>query len=294
MEAKRHHYLPQRYLSGFADPDGRIWVFDRHTGKLRRDTPLNTGVESRLYAFVDPAGAPQSLEPFFAYLESRTWPTIDRLDREHDMSSADRAVLAFYTAFQLTRTPQFLRRIEASASTLLGGFVEEATDQEAVENLLEAMSMSGMDSLPSRDSLFSLIPMIREGRAVPSWGRTRFATHIALRLSELLAKARTDLFYAEDGLAFITTDSPVLIVPLPGQPPTLGPGSLKFVPLTQRTLLIYAFEGDEFTMRRSDADGVTFLNSTLASTAERLIIGSSEALVRSMSEVPGDGQFCRD
>jgi hypothetical protein len=286
VDPKRHHYLPQRYLSGFANAEGRIWVFDRQTGKLRRDTPLNTGVETRLYRFDDPAGQPQSLERFFSFLETKTWPTIDRLDQGHDPTSADRSILAFYTAFQFTRTPWFQRRIEAAVRALTWSVIAGLPDDEAVSSLLEAMHETGMENTPSRESLLSILPELRGGYEMPGWGRARMTVSLGMSIAGVLSKMSSQIAYAGDVGSFITTDTPVLFVapPFATEPSLVTPGALKIVPLTQRTLLTFTDIGDRIEFYPPKRGIVDFMNATIASSAEHLIIGPSEELVREMSD----------
>lgn len=288
MDPKRHHYLAQRYLAGFAERDGRIWVFDRRTGKLRRDVPGNVGVETRLYRFEDPAGQTRSLEGFFSFLENATWPAIDRFASGADPSAADRHILAFYTAFQFTRTPRFRDNIRASLRTALRESVRGVGDEDAVEAVLAEMRSTGMTDLPSPESLRDLLPDFRHGYEMPGWGVVRLMLTTAFQLAEVLSRMSTSILFAGDG-AFITTESPVIftVPPWVPQPSLVAPGALKIVPLTQKVLVIYEDFGDSFAMfgpmqRRTD-----FFNATLADAAEHLIIGPSETLVAEMSEPDG-------
>jgi hypothetical protein len=42
---RRHHYLPQMYLRGFADADELVWVYDRKEDKYLHQGILNTAVK---------------------------------------------------------------------------------------------------------------------------------------------------------------------------------------------------------------------------------------------------------
>ena len=283
---ERHHYLARRYLQGFADAEGKLWVFDRKTGKLRRDTPVNTGVETGLYSFDDPAGRPQSFEKFFSFLETKTWPTIDRIDQGQTPTSADRSILAFYTAFQFTRTPWFQRRIEASVKALTWSVVAGRTDDEAITSLLEAMHETGMENTPSRESLLSFLPELRGGYQMPGWGRARMTVSLGMSIAGVLSKMSSQIAYAGNVGSFITTDTPVLFVapPFATELSLVTPGALKIVPLSQRTLFTFTDIGEKIEFYPPKRGVVDFMNATIASEAEHLIIGPSEELVREMSD----------
>src|ERR1039458_6642233 len=285
---KRNHYLAQRYLRGFADAEDRIWVFDRRTGKLSRDPPLKTGGETPLYRFEDAAGQVHSLEAFFTSIETKTWPTIERLDKGLDPTEEDRAILAIYTAFQFMRTPLQQRAIERFAHDLTAAEIDGVSDTEAVSNIREAMRASGVEDLPSEESLRPMLPELRAGYQLPSRGRARITLSTGTKLANLLGRMTMHFSYAGDVGAFITTESPVLLVP----PPGVGletvsfstPGAMKIVPLSQRVLVMFLDIGDEFGIFPPTRERVDFMNATVAASARHLIIGPSEELVREMSD----------
>lgn len=54
--SRRHHYLPQMYLRGFADEAERVWVFDRQNNAYVHQGILNTAVKKDFYTIVGPDG----------------------------------------------------------------------------------------------------------------------------------------------------------------------------------------------------------------------------------------------
>jgi hypothetical protein len=284
-QSKLHHYLPQRYLSGFAGPDEKIWVFDRRTGKLRRDSPKSTGAETYLYRFEDQAGEPKSLEPYFSFLENKAWPAIDHVDSGADPTAEDRTVLAFYTAFQFTRTPRFGHGIRSSMSAGIRELVSGLSDDEAVVAILDSMRESGMTELSDPAVLKQWMPQFRAGYQMPDWGVARLRMSTAQTIADVLMKMTTQIVYAGDD-AFITTESPVLFVapPWATEPSLVTPGALKIVPLTKRTLLIFTDFGDRIEFYEPKRERTDFMNATIASEAEHLIIGPTQELVRDMAD----------
>jgi hypothetical protein len=52
---KRHHFLPEFYLNGFAR-DGLLWLYDRGRKQYRRQTPHNTAIIGHYYTFENEKG----------------------------------------------------------------------------------------------------------------------------------------------------------------------------------------------------------------------------------------------
>lgn len=102
------HYLPRCYLDGFTSGK-RLHVFDRDTGKLRRDSSRNVAAITDYYILATEAGErDESVEHgLLAEVEAAASPVLRRLancdaisDREHD-------VAATFFAFLCTRIPAF-------------------------------------------------------------------------------------------------------------------------------------------------------------------------------------------
>ena len=78
---KRHHFLPEFYLNGFAR-DGLLWLYDRDRKQYRRQTPHNTAIIGHYYAFENQEGEKDySVEKFLSVIEGKAKATIERLER---------------------------------------------------------------------------------------------------------------------------------------------------------------------------------------------------------------------
>jgi hypothetical protein len=72
-DPKLHHYVPQFYLRRFADPTGRLWVWDRDRDRIFSTRPGSIAAESDFYFLGDLADKgldPLAMERQFADLES--------------------------------------------------------------------------------------------------------------------------------------------------------------------------------------------------------------------------------
>jgi len=82
MVAKRNHFVPGFYLEYFTakDKGDVVWVYDKEGGAPRPQKPVDTGVEKYLYTIKQKAGEKDdSLEKWFAGLDGKTKPILDRL-----------------------------------------------------------------------------------------------------------------------------------------------------------------------------------------------------------------------
>lgn len=77
--AKKHHYVPQMYLSGFANAAGQLYAVNAKERKCFRPTPVNIAAE-RDFNTIDAEGVPpDALEKELAKLESEIAPGIKRI-----------------------------------------------------------------------------------------------------------------------------------------------------------------------------------------------------------------------
>lgn len=104
------HYVPKFLLRRFACPDnGRVHVFDKHTGVTFVTNPNNVAAERGAYDFQF-SGCDVTLEPSLAALESRAAYHIARIVRDrrlHVDDDLERAELSRFFAVQLVRTPAY-------------------------------------------------------------------------------------------------------------------------------------------------------------------------------------------
>jgi len=110
--SKAHHYVPQFYLKGFADPtrsaqSGKVllWVYEK--GKIPRlSTPRQEAHENNFYTFEDDSGQRFSIEPYFARLESEVAPVLRKADDlDYFFSDEEKSLMAYFIALLFLRGP---------------------------------------------------------------------------------------------------------------------------------------------------------------------------------------------
>src|SRR5258706_6443792 len=102
------HYLPQCYLEAFTTAK-RLHVFDRDTGKLRRDAPRNVAAITDYYILTGASGEREEHieHGLLANLEGAAAPVLRRLARCESISDEEHDVVATFLAFLCTRIPAF-------------------------------------------------------------------------------------------------------------------------------------------------------------------------------------------
>jgi Protein of unknown function (DUF4238) len=77
--ARKHHYVPQMYLSGFANANGQCFVFDAERRRTFTTSPANIAAERDYNAIEADGIPPDALEKELAKLEGALAPAIKRV-----------------------------------------------------------------------------------------------------------------------------------------------------------------------------------------------------------------------
>jgi hypothetical protein len=123
---KNQHYYPQSCLRRFADESGRLYCFDKATGKVFRPGIANVASEQGFYDLPQQFAAdPQVVEREFSRLEGHARPLLDRLladvEANGRFEAADptwRRDVAVFVALQDCRTRSFRQGFEQMAAVI--------------------------------------------------------------------------------------------------------------------------------------------------------------------------------
>lgn len=219
-KAKMHHYVPRSYLARFADSSGFLHIFDRATQTFRRQRPKEV---MKINAYYHQKWTPTGIDPNILEttlgegLEAKAKRAIDRLISEpSQLTDDDTANLLTYIEFQRIRVPrQAVAAKELMRAELLRLVSPEAADAIASDQI----------KLSIKDSArFEYMRMVI-GNLVPWFGQMEW-----------------EVFSAERGASFITTDSPVSFFN-PNFPPPAEAGiglieTMVFFPLSSKHALV--------------------------------------------------------
>lgn len=250
--AKRHHYVPQFVLRGFADPaDGGRRIFQMPTGS--RKAPIRVGVRDAalrqwLYRVVTPEGGTSNRhEGYLALIEEHAAPAIARFIAEpSSLAPGDRATIAFFVAVQTMRTPVAAEQITALANAALQNAVSEVySDREAFAQRHREHFGPGASDEEIEEFRLDVIDQVRTGKVrVSGRGGADFATgleHAASLIPQIFA---FDWALLRSAGGFITSDRGYAIhdpaPPFPWVAPSLlsSPASETLVPLHDTSVIL--------------------------------------------------------
>jgi hypothetical protein len=217
---KMHHYVPRSYLARFADRDGFLHIYDRSSSTFRRQRPKEV---MKIGAYYRQVWAPPGVNPNIfettlgEWLESVSKDSIDRLiGSPGTLSDHDTANLVTYFELQRIRVP----RQAETAKELMRSVILRLAPQESLGAIAR-----GEVVLTIKDSARFDYMRMCVGKLHPWFGRMEW-----------------EVFAAESGAAFVTTDSPVSFynsrTPPPVDPGLALAGTMVFFPLSSRYALI--------------------------------------------------------
>lgn len=218
--AKSHHYVPSSYLVRFTDSEGFLNVWDRPRRKSRRQQPAE--VMKIRYYYRQP-WAPQGVDPNIMEsalgqdLEGKAKDAINRLiSTPALLDDHDTATLLVYLEFQRIRVPR----------------QAETAKQLMRETILRLAPAHISDSIHNEEYQLTM----RES------ARFDYMRWMVGYLHPWFARMEWEVIEAEEGAAFITTDSPVSFYnpecPPPAEAGIALAGTKIFFPLSSRALLL--------------------------------------------------------
>jgi hypothetical protein len=251
---KRHHYIPQFYLRGFASQEPtdrrkpRLWVRDAHSGLVAQRTPEQIAVEIGYYAIETDQGIDfDTLENELAKMEDQAACALrEMLGRPVGNRGSIPIEVEIFVAWLGCRIP-WLRRIVVESwpkhvEDMAWGKVDVADDPDFTV-LIKDLTSSEAQRLP----LNAALDAIRSGRWVAQLEQNQIIDMMRFQHWYFGRHRFPNLFWtiltAPTGDHFITSDRPVVwYVPERGWADSLAalkhPDVELTVPLDARTALL--------------------------------------------------------
>jgi hypothetical protein len=115
---RKHHFVPESYLSRFTESGertGDLWVFDRELKMIRKSDPGNSGYQRDFYRLDDGvAEDPFYFEKAFSELESGASQAINQILATKALpDKTGMEYLMSFVGLLAVRTPAFRKRFEA-------------------------------------------------------------------------------------------------------------------------------------------------------------------------------------
>lgn len=283
----QQHYLSRFYLKGFAEKR-RVAVYDRTTGVVDSLTPRSAAALEHFYTFIDESDRQRfELEALFGIVESRAGSALKSIVRKSPLSFEDREYLALFVSMHAIRTPaaiaesRSVREQTEFARLKLTVSSEAAAYELLKESKLADSSEAELHRLAAK--LFEIVSGNHFRINVPEEAARAGALKTWNTVARTLFERDWTVVHAPSGCEYITSDSPVVLSPLPDtEHLPLGFGSPHthvLFPLSRTAALV--MNGDERRMRHVDVQPqqVERFNSEVAADCYRYVIGSSADLL---------------
>lgn len=209
----KQHFVNRAYLQGFADPNGRLHIYERGKEKPFVSTPEKTARKRNYYSIKRKDGTfDDTIEHFLdREVESPAMAVIRKLSDSNEQPTVeDRFALARWIAFQEHRTPLHRGGIEETAEKLLHQMMEvTAAAPGYIEHVLEKLKDEGQELGVTAEELRKSV----ENDGFEIEVNPVFSLKIMLSAEEfvpLIALMNWTLLRAADGVPFITSDHPVI------------------------------------------------------------------------------------
>lgn len=120
---KKHHYVPESYLSGFTlseKKNDKLWVIDQYSATIRESTPKNEAHKRYFYKVAVVEGGDEfGIEKALSEFEGKSIPVLkDLIHNKRIPTNEDYDYLINYIALQIVRTPTFRKNFEESLSNV--------------------------------------------------------------------------------------------------------------------------------------------------------------------------------
>lgn len=286
---RKHHYVPQFYLSGFAIDSAarRLIVTNKVTGKCYPSTITDTACERDFYLIeVEDEGDPFAVEKLFSTVETDGAEAIRFITERVAVPEGllYQKLISFLAALSV-RVPAAVDAIDKPFEQVMKSMLWQATASKSTfDQMIEQLKSEGQDI--SGVTYESMRDFVRSDDYTVTMGQNfRISTLLdCLRTVEPLLAARkwTIVMPAEHSPDFICSDRPVtlswnradLVHPL--FPPGFGVANTTVtVPLSRRFGLLGLFE-TKSSPRELDARDVGVVNMSSAIHATRFIYSGAD------------------
>lgn len=209
----RHHYIPQFYLRGFADPSNtnHILRYTKDKTELISLSIKDACVQSHYYSFTMPDGSRESemAENFFQSIEDDAARIVRKIESRTELTQDESAYFSHFIAFQLTRVPAFRNWILKSKASLMKRVMQfSASYKESFDTMVKNVcEREGVEIVPDNFREFCL-----NGNydvEYPEETSLQFILKLALDIAKIVYDMNWGFVHTPSGSYFLTSDNPV-------------------------------------------------------------------------------------
>jgi Protein of unknown function (DUF4238) len=288
MVARRHHYLPECYLKGFARPRNhgashRVHAFDR-SGKAFTTNIENIAVERDFNRIEVEGHSPDAFEQGLAKFEGELGPALVRILKSCSLQNHDdRLLLLNLIGLASVRNPfqrENIRGFDERVANILMDLV--TATEERWEGQVRKAKAAGYVVPDSEVPYEEVRKAVEDGAfrlEVPREQHiVREMDMLDTVLETLVARKWTTLLTPEKSTGFVTSDHPVCLMfsdpkmrvglHSPGHGLT---GTEIFFPVGKHMAIVGAFEIQDGTVHTLDEKGVAGVNGAIVTYAHQQV-----------------------
>jgi hypothetical protein len=244
------HYIPQFYLREFTDPETPngyepyVWKYEHESKKWKKKSPKNIASKPDFYSFVDQKGKRRDeIEKGLSIIEGKTASIYrNKIYNGQYLSNQEKATIAEFIAFMVTRVPKFHNLIDSSVSELTTRMMEMyKTRPEAAKKFKEEYERDIGKKLPEE---------FDESRLDPSKYKINASKSFILKMMVSLTEIAKIIFnmswtflHTTGKAWFITSDNPFSMRNPKSNSPLYGHGLMSqdievTIPLSKQICLL--------------------------------------------------------
>jgi hypothetical protein len=291
--AKRHHFVPQFLLRGFAETrTGKDALWQMNTRSRRAPIRVDIGTAAsrrRYYAVPDEDGTLSNRnEGYLALVEEHAAPALRHLVEEPEtLSQGERATIAFFVALQTMRTPAAEQQMIALANAAFQNWASEFySDRRAFAERHREHFGQGASEDEIEQFRQEMISQVRDGRLRVGGREAALSTGLvhAIENVPMLIEFDWTLLRAPQG-GFITSDrafaihDPAPRFPWSAQALLSSDMTETTIPLSDEACLLMRPQpmGCRLTVRDAAPSEVETINLRTFGWADEYVFGSSQA-----------------
>jgi hypothetical protein len=314
---RRHHYLPRFYVGGFANEQGRVFVFEHETKKLSEQSKEGTfhspyfySVDFSKYDKRDSESAakikkslglpdqteevedhPDMIEDLLGHSENLAARIIPKLISGEHISDSEKIELSTFIALMYTRTPTFRNFTNELHKTFTEKHMEELfSSPEEMQKAHDLMVKEGYDKELDLAAIMSFFKEKKYGIEIPRELSIQNMLMVVPVIDMLLYRKTWFVIKACDEASFIASDTPVFMhhpALLKGQNPGFAtPGVEVYFPLSQKAMLLMKDtpRGRMIASSRADRVRIRKMNKLIITNSGKYILSCSETLLRRLTK----------
>lgn len=295
---KHHHYLPQFYLKGFSLDKNKLCVFDKKStdssAQYRNQSIEKIAYENNLYTYETKSGTKETLEDFFSQIEGQSKNIIDKLENKQEITPIERGYLSLFVSLLWLRTPSSktnsLGAQEELAEKSMRMYYSFPQQKEMMKRFFKNQGKAMADE--EIDDLIDFAKNPKRSKFTidfPTGYWIKQMLTLADKIYTFLAHCVWEIRHSNKNYAFITSDSPVLLIPSEKPHPFYGYGLIttgvkKVVPLSSKICLVMHDPEKDLKIIHTIADKDFFrqINEWVTKNSERFVFSATKGKIEKM------------